>query len=246
MTHEWCGMSDQVLQKDVTRGSALLLSGRPATHKFALGLTFLASGLVVPNTQALLISLQEDESTIIDIIETYPQLGGLLRRKQRLLNPRLRVLHRPPDYVTAERFIDWLRQHLTDMKRRPMAACRVLFHSLDYLRYNSPLFEEEPLFLAAVLELFRKERITALFVDVQQQPEHEIPKGFDTAIVTDHGPPSSPTRDPDSVRLQVGSTPRCDADRDERWLHRRREGHKGYLEFIDPPGVAPATSIPNM
>jgi hypothetical protein len=127
-----------------------------------------------------------------------------------------------------------------------MAACRVLFHSLDYLRYNSPLFEEEPLFLAAVLELFRKERITALFVDVQQQPEHEIPKGFDTAIVTDHGPPSSPTRDPDSVRLQVGSTPRCDADRDERWLHRRREGHKGYLEFIDPPGVAPATSIPNM
>ena len=217
---------NQVLQNDVARGSPLLLSGRPATHKFALGLTFLASGLAAPNTQALLISLQEDEATSIDIIETYPQLHGLLRCKQRLFNPRLRVLHRPPDYFTAERFIDWIRQNLTDMKRRPMAACRVLLHSLDSLRYNSPLFKEEPLFLAAVLELFRKERMTALFIDVQQQPEHELPQGFDTAIITDYGPTPGPLHDPDTVRLRVGSTPQCNAYRDERWIHRRREGLK--------------------
>ncbi len=210
-----------VLQQDVVRGSAILLTGPSATHKLPLSLTFLASQLEAePASQVLLISLQDDEVSLLKIIETYPQLGSLLSPQPGSLHPNLHVLYRPPGYFTAPRFMAWVRQHLHAMRQRPGAGevRRVLFNNLNQLRHSSPLFAEEPLFVAALLELFRKEQLTALFVQVLgDDPRSQ--DVFNTLLLTDHGP----TPDPDIVQFRVGHTTRCDAYRELCWLQRVRE-----------------------
>jgi hypothetical protein len=216
----------------------ILLTGPPATHKLALGLTFLASQLADdPQAEALFISLREDAASVLDILETYPQLHSLLGAQPRSLNPRLWVLHRPPTYFSAAGFLHWLRHQLASLRQAGHDIRRLVFNNLNQLRHNSPLFAEEPLFIAALLELFRKQRITSLFIQVQGEDALSA-NVFDTILFTDRW---KKRNQPDTVRFWTGHTTRCDAIREAWWLHRVRDPQtpgRGWLELhATPPRV---------
>jgi KaiC/GvpD/RAD55 family RecA-like ATPase/transcriptional regulator with XRE-family HTH domain len=159
---------DPVLRGDFVRGDAILLTGEPGTHKFPVGLSFLASGVRPDrNEHLLLISLRENDVAIRRVIENYPQFSPLLQAlDNRGSGPKLSVLHFPPDYFSAERFIYWVERTLRTMRRDGNRVSRVLFSSLSQLKFNSPMFAAEPLFVAALIELFKKEMVTSLFISV--------------------------------------------------------------------------------
>jgi KaiC/GvpD/RAD55 family RecA-like ATPase/transcriptional regulator with XRE-family HTH domain len=232
---------NNLLQHDVVRGSTILLTGPPASHKLAIALTFLASQLEADqDSQVLLISLHDDEPTLLKIIRTYPQLASLLGDEGRFLHPRLRVLYCPPDYFTAARFVDWIRRTLATMKPRGIAR-RVVFHSLNQLRHSSPLFLTEPLFVAALLEIFRKEQLTALFVQVQRE-DPQSQDVFDTILTTEHGP----LHDPDTVQFRVGHTPSCDAYRATRWIRRVRDPNLKGTAWLELLAALPSHDSSNL
>jgi KaiC/GvpD/RAD55 family RecA-like ATPase len=177
---------DPILRGDLARGDAVQLLGPPATHKFPIGLSFLASGLRAdPASCALLISLREDEASVLRTVRNYYQFETLTEHQgdTAVLSPRLRVLHFPPDYFTAERFLHWVDQTLRGLKQEGRIA-RVLFSTLSQLQYNSPMFEKEKLFIAALIELFKKEEVTSLFLGVGGGPGQEIANIFDTILFT--------------------------------------------------------------
>jgi KaiC/GvpD/RAD55 family RecA-like ATPase len=161
---------DPVLRRDFVEGDAILLTGEPATHKFPVGLSFLAAELMRDREEGeepnlLLISLREDEATIRRIVANYPQLTPLFRALEtREQGPRLKVLHFPPDYFSPERFLHSIEQTLREMKRSGHRVARVLFSAISQLPHSSPMVAKEPLFVAAVIELFKKEGITSLFI----------------------------------------------------------------------------------
>jgi hypothetical protein len=219
---------DKVLHGDIVRGSTILLAGPPATHKIPLGLSFLASGLQThPEAKALLISLREDEAAMLRIIQTYPQFYSLLTPTQRLLSPRLKLLHYPPDYYTAERFLYWIRQHLEEFRQPSAVPCRVLFSNLNQLRNNSPMVQEETLLIAALIELFKKKHMTALFIGVGGDEKAGFGDTVDTILFT----AQDATRGPDQVKLWVSHSGPCNADRTPKWLERQPLGD-GYARLI--------------
>ena len=163
------------------RGSSILLSGPPATHKLPLGLSLIASELehCREDQGVLVISLREDAPTIGRVIRNYPQLGPMWGSDGGL-DPRVRVVHRPPDYYTAERFVDWVRDTI-----RGRSITTVLFNSLSQLEYNSPMFSDEALFIAVLIEVFKKEEITSLFIDVaDNEAGGSVGNIFDTILFT--------------------------------------------------------------
>jgi len=221
---------DPILKGDLVRGSANLLAGPPATHKFPLGLSFLASGLRPDSdTHVLLISLREDEASILNIVKTYPQLCDLLNGDSSSFNSRLKILYVPPDYYTAERLIHWIREVLREYKRKKKKFSRVLFSSLSQLS-SSPMFEEEHLYVAALIEYFRKEEITSLFIDTGGERGAEINTIVDTIITTKYD-----DRDlrGDRVIFTVGHSGPCNADRRPKYLDRVTENGFGRLVLRD-------------
>src|SRR5262249_48592972 len=148
---------DRLLNNDLIRGYSILLTGPPGTHKFPLGLTFLSSGVKSENDHFLVISLREDEAAIYRLIKHYKQL--------RPLADSLTVLFVPPDYFSAERLVNRIQRALNAIKKDGKRVSRILFSGLNQIRYNSPLYQEEPLLIAALIELFKKERVTSMFIN---------------------------------------------------------------------------------
>ena len=230
---------DLILRGDLCKGSANLLSGPPGSHKFPIGLSFLASGLTArPDTVVLLISLREDEAAILKIVSTYPQLNILLDREKESvsLGSKLEVMYFPPDYYTGERLIFWIKEHLKGLKKKGKTVSRVLFNNLAQLSYNSPLYNSPmPKFPdggnlltithAALIELFRKEEITSLFIDVGRNKEAEVQNIFDAILFTS----LDENIESDIVYLAVSHTGPCNADRTPKRLERIRENGKGRL-----------------
>jgi KaiC/GvpD/RAD55 family RecA-like ATPase/transcriptional regulator with XRE-family HTH domain len=225
------------LAGDVVTGSAILLSGPPATHKLALGLSFLAAGIAhekgSQDSQALrkgclLVSLREDQRSLERIIHTYDQLSPLLagERDSSSINPCLEILYDPPTYLTPEGFMDWIREALANLSARGKRISRVLINSLTQLRLNSPICEREPLLIPSLIELFKKESITSLFINVGQDRRSEIQQIFDTIIFTERNDDPSeldenrPHRRTEDVRLIVGHSIPGNADRATYQLER--------------------------
>ncbi|MCX6620026.1 MAG: hypothetical protein NTY38_02895, partial [Acidobacteria bacterium] len=220
---------DRVLQGDIVKGSTVLLTGPPATHKLAIGLSFLSSGLESrPDSQALLVSLREDEPAIERIIRTYPQFHALVNGDEQAgLNPKLKVLHFPPDYFSAERFLHWMQRALREERETKGPVSRVLFSNLNQLLHNSPMFAKEELFVDALLELFRRNEITSLFIGVGGGLEKEVQYAFDTIIFTDR----EELPDGERVSLRVGHSGPCNADRSAREVVRTTRGGLGWLSL---------------
>jgi KaiC/GvpD/RAD55 family RecA-like ATPase/transcriptional regulator with XRE-family HTH domain len=196
---------DAILHQDLSRGATILLNGPPHTHRFLLGLSFLAAGLRErPASHAILVSLREDPAAILRIVAHHPQLAGLLDPdRPGALNPRLRVLHFPPDYFSAERFLDWLRRVFREYRERRTEVGRILFSSLSQLLHNSPMFGVEPLFVDGLLELFKRKEVTSLFLDSQNQ--RDIANAFDLILFSGCEPGGR-------VTLQIAHSGPCNAE----------------------------------
>jgi KaiC/GvpD/RAD55 family RecA-like ATPase len=219
---------DEMLANDVVAGDSILLAGPPATHKFPLGLSFLAAGVVESADQpVMLISLRQDEPTVLRMVREYPQFLGLLEAHKK---GNLTVIYEPPDYYTAERFLHWIRR---EFRRSQKRFSRVLFSTLNQLAYNSPMFGEEKLLVAALIELFRSNGATSLFLSSNRKQD-EIENIFDAILFTEHEPQATGDR----VLLSVGHSGPCNAGR-ARWvLHRQttpeRKGRLSLTPLVKP------------
>jgi len=225
---------DPILREDIATGDSILLYGPPATHKFPVGLSFLVSGLSeYPSDYVLLISLREDEPSILRIIERYPQFKNLLQRHNGTMrpNPRFKILHVPPDYFSAERFIHWVRETFREQKKAGGAVRRVLFSTLSQLQYNSPMFGEEPLFIASLIELFKKEAVTSLFLGVGDNRNAEVGNIFDTILATT----KQDNAGQEEIFLSVSHSGPCNALRSPNRLERTTRDGLGWLELRPVP-----------
>jgi KaiC/GvpD/RAD55 family RecA-like ATPase len=218
---------DAILHQDLSRGATILLNGPPHTHRFLLGLSFLAAGLRErPASHAILVSLREDPAAIYRIIAHHPQLEGLLDpERPGALNPRLRILHFPPDYFSAERFLDWLRRVFREYQESQTEVGRILFSSLSQLLHNSPMFDVEPLFVDALLELFKRKEVTSLFLDSQNQ--RDIAHAFDVIFFSD-------CEAGGRVTLQVAHSGPCNAEPDA-FVVKRAPGKNGARLRLEAP-----------
>jgi len=220
---------NSVMKGDVVEGSSLLLVGPPATHKFPIGLSFLASET---EGDSLLISLREDQPAVLRIVAAYSQMARLAGEGPMVSVPGsgLAMLYFPPDYFTAAVFLErierWLRHSKRDEKGRKKLK-RVLFNNLNQLSYNSPMFSQEKLFIPALIELFRKERVTSLFIQVSDSSSNtDVGNIFDVIMRLEQG------KDSDHVQLQVSHSGPCNADRRPHTVQR---GKNGILSLL-PPG----------
>jgi KaiC/GvpD/RAD55 family RecA-like ATPase len=215
---------DAIFHQDLAHGATILLNGPPHTHRFLLGLSFLAAGMRErPASHAILVSLREDPAAIHRIVANHPQLEGLLDPANRgALNPRLRVLHFPPDYFSAERFLDWLRRVFREYRQSQTEVGRILFSSLSQLLHNSPMFAVEPLFVDALLELFKRKGVTSLFLDAQNQ--RDITNAFDVILFSDRLPDGR-------VTLQITHSGPCNAEAGVFVVERELRENRAWLRL---------------
>jgi hypothetical protein len=142
------------------------------------------------------------------------------------LNPQLRVLHFPPDYFSPERFVHWLRSVFSeyDSTGGSLRPARILFSSTNQLLHNSPMFSVEPLFVDALLELFKRKQVTSLFLDSAAESGQEISTAFDVIMFTArHGD--------DSVALRVVHSGPCNASAGARLITRELRSDGGWLRM---------------
>jgi len=219
---------DQVLAGDLSSGDCLLLKGPPATHKTLLGLSFLSSGLTSePDKDILLVSLRQGPSSLLRVLSAHEQFQNMLTGGREAINDRVRVLHRPPDYFSAARFFQWIREVFKSSRR---GISRVLFLTLDQLRYSSPLIDEEPLLIPALIEFFRAKGATSFFVAAGDDSARADPIQaiFDTVLIT------GKSAHTDEVTLSVAHTGPCNASQDSyRLLH--SNGHLRIEAVMNRP-----------
>jgi hypothetical protein len=95
------------------------------------------------------------------------------------------VLHLAPDYVSAEWFIHEVRERIRKAREAGRPYRRVLFSTLSQLDLSSPMFKIEPLLVHAFIELFKKERISSVFLQsVEEINKLPIESIFDATLVT--------------------------------------------------------------
>jgi hypothetical protein len=111
-------------------------------------------------------------------------------------------------------------------KFAPNRPTRMLFSNLSQLKFNSPLVEQEPLFIAALIEFCRRKGITSLFIDVKNPRQKAIGDIFDVILRTDSEP-----NQPELVKFWVGHSGPGNADRTPKWVERLRDpgANRGYL-----------------
>src|SRR5262249_14747733 len=114
---------------------------------------------------------------IYRLIKHYKQL--------RPLADSLTVLFVPPDYFSAERLVNRIQRALNAIKKDGKRVSRILFSGLNQIRYNSPLYQEEPLLIAALIELFKKERVTSMFINNWGEDKVENANLFDMMIIAE-------------------------------------------------------------
>jgi len=217
---------DEALRNDLVRGATMLLTGPPHTHRFLIGLSFLAAGLrQTPESHAILVTLREDPESVYRIIANYPQLADLLDpSRPGALNPRLRMLHFPPDYFSAERFLHWLQDVFREYRQQNDEVGRILFSSIGQLLHNSPMFPLEKLFIDALLELFKRKRVTSLFLGSESDRAADTTNAFDLILFSGREAGGRAT-------FQVAHSGPCNASEATYYIERERRPEGAWLRL---------------
>lgn len=199
---------DSIIRNDIRRGSPILLRGQGATHRFPIGLSFLASIIKDdPKAQVILLSLRDNRTSIIQTIHNYPQLFPLLSDDGNDFNARVNVGYLPPNRFGPERILHWARKVLANHQTTDQRVRRVLFSNLSQFR-NSSFFEEDVAFTRALVLLFKKSDVTSLFIDTVDEPSRGIPEGFEAVLRTfDNDDGRGP-------QIKMEYTARCNATHD--------------------------------
>jgi KaiC/GvpD/RAD55 family RecA-like ATPase/transcriptional regulator with XRE-family HTH domain len=221
------------LSGDFIEGASALLSGPPHTHKLLLGLSFLASEIRSgAENRVVLISLREDAAEIVRIIRSHPQLHPLLDpREPDGLNPRFEVRYFPPDYFQPNRFVHWMQELFRDYEARQddgqHRISRIVVNTLAQLLHNSPMVDQEALFVDALIELFKRKRATSLFLSSGDDPQQAM-YIFEVLLFT--GREKSDGRQVATFR--VGHSGPCNAP-DEQYVIRRERNESGARLFLE-------------
>lgn len=224
--------SQSLCYGDIMSASANLLKGGPSTFKLLLGLSFLASEFLNKEKEispVLLVSLREDEAALMRMVRSHPQLSSLCieEKDSCRFNPLFNVVYSPPDYHTAERFIHKLRIILRTIRdKHQKRVSRVLFSNIDQLFISSPLFSEERLFLGGIIELFKKEGVTSLFISVGKMEIAQVENMFETIIYT-----STSAQLDGQAQKAVEIEIRSGAFNEDRVVKRLSRDNKGILEL---------------
>ncbi|MBX3325621.1 MAG: hypothetical protein U0223_06460 [Nitrospira sp.] len=217
---------NQVVQNDVVRGSSILLRGKRGTHRLPISLAFLASGLRNSKTDhVIFLSLRETEAQLITIIRQYPHFSKYLLDGARF-SSRVTFGYRPSGPYGPERILDWMSREVgkaieTSAKRGPSKVTRIVISSLAHLR-SSPLFQRDTTFIPALLQLFKKEHVTALYIDEPGEPSDQIGHRFDVILAAEQ---DDTDRKSDDIRIRVENALLCNAN--HGWHRIRRESAKG-------------------
>ncbi len=218
---------NQVVGNDIVRGAAVLLSGKQSTHRLPIGLSFLSSGLESDkNADVVLLSLKDGADTLFSIIQNYPQFHALLSEKHTEFSSRVEMGYLAPDRFGPERILDWMRQVLASRLDKGSQVRRVLVSSLSQLR-QSPLFGVDTTFIPALVQLFKKEGVTALFIDTAGNESKSIGGYFDVILSTDQVNSDS---EHEATQIRVEYTALCKAGHAPHQIRRMRADARGTLD----------------
>ncbi|UCG58387.1 MAG: hypothetical protein JSU70_02555 [Phycisphaerales bacterium] len=158
------------------------LVGERGNHKSHLGYVHILHRILHYEERGLIISLRDGEGVarttlqrILDEQEEFKKFRG-----QRLddleKDDSLEILYYPPGYITPEEF--YHRMYLSIQRlmcRMPNRKITLLFNSLDQLGARFPLCAREQVFIPGIIETLCAERITSLFIGVNEpgQPEEQ-------------------------------------------------------------------------
>jgi hypothetical protein len=71
-----------------------------------------------------------------------------------------------PGCITPEEFLNIIKKLIKSEDGEPLFS-RVLFVSTAHIRLRFPLLEKEELFIPALIDLFKSERIVSIFIDIE-------------------------------------------------------------------------------
>ena len=91
---------------------------------------------------------------------------------------QLEVLYFQPGYIRPEEFYHRVLMSILRIKNEDNARLTVLFNSLDQLSARFPLCAREGIFVPGLVETFSAEKITSIFVGVEEEGEPEGPFGL--------------------------------------------------------------------
>lgn len=153
----------------VARNSTSLLIGERGTKKLPMALHFLASG--IRNTEkCLLISLKDDATAISEVAQGYDKLSPCISEE----NEHLQIEHIRPSYLTPGRFLDKVSTWIRDSRDRGNEIRRIVFDNFAQIRLRFPLLDAEPMFIPALIDLFKTEGCSSLFIDIVEEPEKSL------------------------------------------------------------------------
>jgi len=181
---------DSMLRGGLCAGSSTLLVGAPGTKKNILGLHFLAAG-VKRGERGMLITFRRDQGAVEETASNYSFL-----REQLLDRPDglCRIVEVPPGYHTPEYVIDcimaWIRE-AQEGRDGQQPYRRLVFEDVAQIPVRFPLIAADKMFVPALVELCRRNDITAMYIDVaragepaEQRPRSELAGVVDNIIAT--------------------------------------------------------------
>lgn len=223
---------NKVVGNDVFRGAAILLRGKQATHRLPIGLSFLASGLRNNETdRVLLLSLQAPKESLISTVLQYPRFSQHLLDKGGAFNSRVIVGCRPAAVNGPERILEWMSRELASQletltKHTRSKVQRVVIHNLASL-WCADMFQQDSMFVPALIRLFKNENVTALFIDGQGEPSGKIGNNFDLILTTDRECVYEAKED---TRIRVDKSVLCNTNNAWYRISRRRASKDGTLD----------------
>jgi len=173
---------NKMLAGGLPAGRCTALIGARGGHKSHLGYLHLLHRIIKSEgkgdedkEKGLIISLRDDEgmteTTIKNILKQ--QFKGTQTSLENLIeSDRLEILYYPPGNITPEEFFHRMFMSVHRLKREDANGkepkLTVLFNSLDQLSARFPLCADEKIFVPAIIESLSAERITSIFVAVDE------------------------------------------------------------------------------
>lgn len=158
------------------------LVGERGNHKSHLGYMHLLHRILNKEERGLIISLRDGEgvarTTMQRILDEQEDFKDFKNVSPEGLedDDRLEILYYPPGYITPEEFYHRMYLSVQRLKHKSDSAkITLLFNSLDQLGARFPLCAKEQVLIPGIIETLCAERITSLFIGVNEpgQPEEQ-------------------------------------------------------------------------
>lgn len=170
---------DKLIEKGISRGSLVLISGQTGTGKTTLALQYLANGMTELGEFGVFVSFVDDRE---DILRTAKRFGWNLGWFERVKT--FKFLGFPPGKImgfsekadaSGENLIDEIIKAVEDFEAERLA--------LDGLREFRKMFEDNRSYKAAIARLRRELRNLECTSIITSKPDSGVEEIFDAIIV---------------------------------------------------------------